>query len=90
MNGTCNTTIGECDCDDGYRGESCNLREPAPVILFYEILDSDTLYVACLPGTFGDRCLGNCSCMEGHDCDNVNGTCDCLPGFTGLSCKEGK
>ncbi|CAG0898556.1 unnamed protein product [Darwinula stevensoni] len=41
----------------------------------------------CLEGTFGLRCLQNCTCRNGGKCNATDGRCKCLPGWVGRHCE---
>ena len=50
------------------------------------------VYLECVQGKFGHRCLQPCQCQNNALCNHVNGSCDCSqsPGWTGPLCDQGK
>ena len=44
----------------------------------------------CPSGTFGYRCLQNCSCRNRttDTCHHVDGSCKCKPGYQGVNCSK--
>jgi hypothetical protein len=94
-NGKCNIISGECDCYDGYRGDSCNITCPG------ENRDcnkngkcNDSGTCDCYDGYRGDSC--NITCPgENRDCNtngkcNDIGICECDAGYTGSDCSSCK
>ena len=94
VNGTCDLTVGACECDDGYIGTDCGTGTIMSIVLAIWIMHPiHTNLAACTPGTFGPGCLQNCTCVpeqEFSPCDIVSGACNCLPGYTGSACESGE
>ena len=94
MNGSCDLTVGECECDDGYVGGICDSGESIhwrQRIILHAYCMFAVAHKVCPSGTFGAECAELCTCVAGRvssPCDSVNGACHCLPGFTGQDCEE--
>ena len=39
VNGTCDMTVGECDCDDGYIGSDCSIGTYVNHLLYHQVLN---------------------------------------------------
>ena len=49
------------------------------------------IFVACVSDTFGNKCPGNCHCIN-QPCNPVHGTCPtggCDRGYKGSTCSTG-
>ena len=42
----------------------------------------------CGNGTWGYKCMENCTCFNGATCHHVTGECQCTEGWTGSTCTE--
>lgn len=51
------------------------------------------LVIGCKDGTYGYKCMNNCSgnCLNNSPCHKKTGHCDggCKPGYTNGSCSKG-
>ncbi|XP_077987321.1 uncharacterized protein LOC144441928 [Glandiceps talaboti] len=90
--GTCNVTLQECTCNDGWNGTNCELCSGANACVNGECKD-DQSGCQCELGWSGLMCdtCGSGTCNQGN-CSATNGTCECEDGWTGTkcdSCEEG-
>lgn len=62
--------------------------------IYHTNIRTNNPILECFSGTFGLRCIFNCSqnCLNATNCNSVNGSCDgeCIPGWTGDFCNIGK
>lgn len=72
--------IGICSIDEILVGRSFNLKKNISMI------------TECKDGTYGYKCVNNCSghCMNNSLCNKQTGHCDggCRPGYTNIHCMD--
>lgn len=68
----------------------CISTSGLPSVQFPENSPHSTLPTACPRGWFGEACAQRCLCPPNASCHHVTGECRCPPGFTGLSCEQGR
>lgn len=84
VNGTCDTSVGECACNDGYIGEDCSAACPV------DTYGADCLQTcSCVPANEAfpcDNVDGACHCLPGYTGGSCESECD--EGFYGQDCAE--
>ncbi|KAJ0066515.1 hypothetical protein NL108_014277, partial [Boleophthalmus pectinirostris] len=90
---------GQCECDRGWSGESCDRAECkregcGPRHVYSRsgcVCDAGwtghNCSKECPSGLYGDGCNQTCTCLRGT-CHPVHGLCTCPPGFTGSMCEN--
>ncbi|XP_059850021.1 multiple epidermal growth factor-like domains protein 9 isoform X1 [Hypanus sabinus] len=71
-NGTCNVSLGQCDCLPGYAGMQCSICAEG----FYRNINGQCT-----------RCECHTTGAESSQCDSM-GKCHCKPGVTGPKCSQ--
>lgn len=84
VNGTCNMTVGMCECNNGFIGGTCDT--PCPAGMFGERCSRQC---TCLPGRESSPCNGvdgSCHCLPGY----TGSSCEqeCPDGFFGQDCLD--
>lgn len=84
VNGTCNMTVGECECNDGYVGDVCDTS--CPIGSFGTNCAQNC---TCLSERESSPCNhvdGTCNCLPGY----IRSTCEqeCPDGFYGQDCLD--
>ena len=88
-NSSCNTLLGLCECDPGYRGYNCSQGNSHLPSLHSASHGFCSLYIVCLPETFGSNCSETCTCEADSNCHHITGDCTCPPGYLGTNCSHG-
>lgn len=85
--GQCNTTTGQCVCDDGFTGSDCWGRRCPGDCSGHGDCNATTGVCECESGWGSDSCgdrVCSAACIYGR-C--VNATCECDPGWEGIACE---
>ncbi len=80
--GICDTSNGQCSCDNGRHGSDCSSKYEKVIEIFLHLKISFSNLVM-----LEFDCPGDGSCSSQGVCDDTIGTCICNEGFEGSSCQ---
>ena len=85
--GSWNTTTHQCDCPNGYSGNTCGIKDPCLDVNCGAHGTCSGGSCVCTDDYYGDRCqTAPLTCQNGGTWNTTTHVCDCATGFTGDTC----
>ena len=82
--GSCDESTYTCQCQSGFHGPDCSLRECPKALSWFT--DPSLAYLSPLSNFFYDMFYNECSDMG--VCNRYTGVCECRLGFGGAACEH--